>query len=347
LACAATCTWAGQMSKRRSVCDSHASSLDKRGVVWSGDDAARMLSEALSLASECPVDAVFHSGSEHFGPLADSRMRHAQRLGRSRDRASKEVDGGGFKHSGPMLADLHTEHKRTNNHSAFNCTYMSTLQERIAELMDETGWSVGQMAEIAGVSSSAATQWKDGPTMSIKLEPAVRLSAKCGYSALWIATGKGPKKAVIPPGDGILEPEFAGAPRPPRQVPVVGTAKLGSDGFYEEMSPVVGAGDGHIEIATEDPNAYGLRVRGQSMFPAIRDGWYVLVEPNGRPAIGEYVLVKLITGQKMVKELLNSRAGSYEVVSVNGGERMTFHSSEIDSVQAVGAVVSPSKWRPE
>ncbi len=246
-----------------------------------------------------------------------------------------------------MLARLHQERKCTYNLVGFNPAYMSTLQERIAELMDVTGWKVGDLAEIAGVSSSAATQWKDGPTMSIKLEPATRLSAKCGYSALWIATGKGLKKGVIPAGDGMLEPEYAGAPKPPKSVPVVGTAKLGQDGFYEELSPVVGAGDGHIEIATDDPNAYGLRVRGQSMFPAIRDGWYVLVEPNGRPAIGEYVLVKLLTGQKMVKELLNTRAGSYEVVSVNGGERHTFHSSEIESVQAVGAVVSPSKWRPE
>lgn len=224
---------------------------------------------------------------------------------------------------------------------------MSTLQERISELMESTGWKVGDMAEIAGVSSSAVTQWKDGPTQSVKLEPATRLAAKCGFSALWIATGKGPKRPAVPAGDGILEPEFAGAPKPPKPVPVVGTAKLGADGFYEELSPVVGAGDGHIEIATDDPNAYGLRVRGQSMFPAIRDGWYVLVEPHGTPAIGEYVLLKLRDGRKMVKELLNSRAGSYEVISVNGGERVTFHSSEIDSVQAVGAVVSPSKWRPE
>jgi phage repressor protein C with HTH and peptisase S24 domain len=90
-----------------------------------------------------------------------------------------------------------------------------------------------------------------------------------------------------------------------------------------------------------------LKVRGNSMAPAIRDGWYVLVEPNAAPAVGEYVLVKLRDGQKMVKELLYQRHDSIEVLSVNSGERMTIYSEEMDSLQAIAAVVSPSKWKPD
>lgn len=224
---------------------------------------------------------------------------------------------------------------------------MSTLQERIHTVMEATGWSIGKIAEIAGVSSSAVSQWANGETKTIRLDPAMRLQAESGFSAPWLANGKGRQRVETSAAGEGDEPEFAGRARASRRIPIVGTAKLGSDGFYEELSPVVGAGDGHIEIATEDPNAYGLRVRGQSMFPAIRDGWYVLVEPNGQPRVGEYVLVKLNSGQKMVKELLNHRPGSYEVMSVNGGERMTFDVFDVESVQAVGAVVSPSKWRPE
>lgn len=132
-----------------------------------------------------------------------------------------------------------------------------------------------------------------------------------------------------------------------RRVPVVGTAKMGDDGYYEEISPVTGSGDGHIEIATQDKNAYGLRVRGQSMFPAIRDGWYVLIEPNGTPTEGEYVLIRLKDGRKMVKEFLFRRPGTVEVMSVNGGERITIPVEEMFDMQPVGAVVSPSKWHPE
>ncbi|WP_371435919.1 S24 family peptidase [Polaromonas sp.] len=221
---------------------------------------------------------------------------------------------------------------------------MSTLQDRIAELMTSTGWKVGDIAELCGVTSSAVTQWKDGPTKTITLEPAIKIERASGFSALWIASGKGEKMAHKPmPEDST---EFAGKVRKLRRVPVVGTAKLGEDGFYDELSPIVGGGDGSMEIYTEDPDAYGLRVRGQSMFPAIRDGWYVVVAPNGTPAIGEYVLLKLTNGKRMVKELLIQRNASIEVMSVNGGERLSFDFTELESIQAVAAVVPPSKWQP-
>lgn len=223
----------------------------------------------------------------------------------------------------------------------------TTLQDRIAELMTTTGWKVGDIAELCGVTSSAVTQWKDGPTKSITLEPAIKIERASGYSALWIASGKGEKLARRPPADDDESPEFAGVVKKLRRVPIVGTAKLGDDGFYEEISPIVGGGDGSMEIASTDPRAYGLRVRGQSMFPAIRDGWYVVVEPNNAPAPGEYVLVKLNNGKKMVKELLNRRPTSIEVMSVNGGERLSFDVTEIEALEAVSAVVPPSKWLPD
>ena len=146
------------------------------------------------------------------------------------------------------------------------------------------------------------------------------------------------------------QPEYAGTTKSNvRRVVIVGTARLaeGEEGFYEEISSVPGAGDGHIDVATGDPNAYGLRMRGNSMFPSIRDGWYVLIEPNARPAVGEYVLVKLRNGQKMVKELLIQRPDSIEVMSVNGSHRHVYYREELESIQAVAAVVPPSKWKPD
>lgn len=143
------------------------------------------------------------------------------------------------------------------------------------------------------------------------------------------------------------QPEFAGTISSARRVPIVGTARMGEEGFYDEISSIPGAGDGHIDIATADANAYGLRVRGNSMAPAIRDGWYVLIEPNASPTEGEYVLVKLRDGRKMVKEFLYRRADSIELLSVNGQQRLTIYNDEMDSLQPVAAVVSPSKWKPD
>ena len=143
-------------------------------------------------------------------------------------------------------------------------------------------------------------------------------------------------------------PMYAGVPsQQRRKIPVVGTAKMGEDGFYEEISAIAGAGDGEIDFFSNDKHSYGLKVRGNSMAPAIRDGWYVIVEPAANPSEGEYVLVKLTSGAKMVKEFLYRRPDTLELMSVNGGERLTIDLGDLEDIQAVSAVVPPSKWKPQ
>jgi len=134
-----------------------------------------------------------------------------------------------------------------------------------------------------------------------------------------------------------------------RQVAVVGTARLGEDGYYEEISAALGAGDGYLAISSKDSDAYALRLRGTSMFPAIRDNWYALIEPSKGISAGEYVLVKLKDGRKMVKEFLFKRPDSIELMSVNGQERLTIDLTELDEnsgLQSVGAIVPPSRYEP-
>ncbi|WP_157991636.1 S24 family peptidase [Caldimonas tepidiphila] len=140
---------------------------------------------------------------------------------------------------------------------------------------------------------------------------------------------------------------YAGRPSVSKRVRVVGMAKLGDNGWYEELSLVPGMGDGYVDVPTRDPDAYALLVRGDSMHPAIRDGWLVVVEPNSRPAVGEYVAIKLRDGKKMVKELLYYRKDSVALLSVNGERRITLGTDEIELIHAVGFILPPSKWRPD
>lgn len=222
---------------------------------------------------------------------------------------------------------------------------MSSLKDRIREAMGRM--SPAELARAAGVTPATVTFWLDGTTQNLKSENALKLEQSTGYRSNWLISGKGPKK-VESAQQSDESPVYAGRRSGARSIPIVGTARMGEKGYYEEISSIPGAGDGHIDMATTDPNAYGLRVRGNSMAPAIRDGWYVLVEPNSAPAVGEYVLVKLKDGQRMVKELIYQRPGiSIEVLSVNNGERMTIYAEEIEALQAVAAVVSPSKWKPD
>lgn len=127
------------------------------------------------------------------------------------------------------------------------------------------------------------------------------------------------------------------------RVPVAGSAQLGENGWYEEVQAL--GSEGYVETHSSDPDAYALRVRGDSMFPAIRDGWYVVVEPNGKASSGEYVAIALQDGRKMVKEYLFGNSESISVQSVNGGTRLTLSAAEILAVHPIGAVLMPSKHR--
>lgn len=228
----------------------------------------------------------------------------------------------------------------------------------------------GAFARETGVSPAAVTQWLDGSTKTLKAETAEKIEAVTGFSWRWLTSGRGPKLAAQYAGSEGQAPQTGPMKRvrmfksysgdqdlidegpltaEPHFVPVVGMAKLGDNGYYEEISSTPGEGDGSVDAFSNDPGAYALRVRGDSMFPAIRDGWYVVVEPHGRPTPGEYVLVKLKDGQKMVKELIMERPDSITVVSVNGDTRRTILREEIDShygLQPVAAILSPSRWRP-
>lgn len=83
-------------------------------------------------------------------------------------------------------------------------------------------------------------------------------------------------------GDAIDENiTYVGKVRP-GLVPVVGDAVLGVDGMID----MVEYRGGWLKIYSDDPNAYGLRVRGDSMWPRIQSGEFVLIEP-----VPQYILV--------------------------------------------------------
>lgn len=156
------------------------------------------------------------------------------------------------------------------------------------------------------------------------------------------------ERAGLPPGyfdasdDNEANAEDVGRPRTMRPVKIKGYAKLGDDGYYEETEC-----DGWVDSYSPDPDAYGLRVKGDSMHPAIRNGSVVVIEPRGQLVPGEYVAIALFSGKKMVKELVFYRADEIVVESVNGNHRQTIERNEIENIHPVSAVVSPSKWRAE
>lgn len=128
-------------------------------------------------------------------------------------------------------------------------------------------------------------------------------------------------------------------------VPVVGYAQLGTDGYFEALDFPAGHGDGYLNIYSDDPDAYGLKVTGDSMHPRIKNGEYVLVEPSKSYHSGDEVLVRTTNGRTMIKEFIYSRDGMYRFDSVNTDHApIHIDDADIEHIHLVGGILKSSRF---
>lgn len=224
---------------------------------------------------------------------------------------------------------------------------MSTGTDFIEARLKQIGRSLDWFRSEMGMSKQTWTNWRGKRGVSNQIETLTRMAELLQVPLDILSPQLRPSNAGLQMDSSGLTLEYAGRPRSDKRVPVVGTAKLGGDGYYYELETPTGHGDGYVEAFSADRNAYAVRVKGDSMYPAIRHGEIVVVEPHGQLVAGERVLIGLHDGRKMVKELVTGREDSVTVVSVNGGDRLTFEREEIEYIHAVAMIVSASKWRPE
>ena len=116
--------------------------------------------------------------------------------------------------------------------------------------------------------------------------------------------------------------ELAGeSPLPPKNqtIPLLGLAKAGREGYFDSDGyPLsVDEWDGIEFPLVLDKNVYALEVCGDSMEPTYRDGDKLIVSPEAEVRRGDRVVVKLMTGEVMVKELIRESARQVELKSLN------------------------------
>ncbi|MFM0135065.1 XRE family transcriptional regulator [Caballeronia grimmiae] len=125
-----------------------------------------------------------------------------------------------------------------------------------------------------------------------------------------------------------------------RRVYVLGKAQGGlperiwTDGDYP-----VGATDEYAELSSPDPHAFICPVVGDSMFPRFMPGEYVLVQPSRAPEIEDTVLVRLSSGETMLKRLLSRRDGHVRLGSWNDPTILTYPERDITWLYSVAHTV--------
>lgn len=130
-----------------------------------------------------------------------------------------------------------------------------------------------------------------------------------------------------------------------RAIPVLGKAQLGSEGYWEVLEYPIGYGDGYIKWPTRDPDAFAFKCTGDSMKPRIKNGEYVVIEPNHTYLPGDEVFIKTSEGEAMVKTFLYERDGVIVVISINENHPpLHFDINKIEKILYVGGIAKPSLY---
>ena len=227
-----------------------------------------------------------------------------------------------------------------------NTTPLPPLAERLKTAMAARRLSGAQLSKLVSavsgipISQVAIQKITSGKTLQSKRLPDI--AKTLGVTVEWLAYGEDSSRfpdtstTLVEVRDATAQSNNTDTEELKLRkgsVPVVGTAQLGDDGFFDEEGYPVGHGAGYLNISSDDPDAYGLRVRGDSMSPRIKHGEYVVIEPNQPLVDYEEVLVITSDGRKMIKVFSGKKEGYYRFESINA-DHGPIHVA-LDAVEAI------------
>ena len=255
---------------------------------------------------------------------------------------------------------------------------MNTLAERLRYAMEvlPTKKIKGiDLARAVGVKPPSVSDWLSGKSKTMEGENLLKVADFLKVNPTWLATGSGSpnenlnpilsnpesqfkilnieafkKQYNIPDSeDAVLFSQKIEKPLPTRKrwVPVKAYSKMGMDGFFTDMGYEGNGGDGYIPTRSAGDKSYGIKGTGDSMYPAIRNGWYVVCDPDAELTPTEFVQVCLKDGRCTIKELIGINNNVLNLLAVNGGERITFDMDDVESITAITDIIPPSQHKQD
>lgn len=219
---------------------------------------------------------------------------------------------------------------------------MNSIGKRIAFLRELKGWNQSELAREMGVTPQSVQAWEAGKNVP-RQQKMQKLAAVLGATVGELMSDnaiEGDFQRIT----GHLESNVEQGPpivSPYRAIPIVGTAQMGAEGYWYALEEA----DGTVDAYSRDASAYALRLKGDSMEPAIHSGWVAVIEPDRDYFPGEYVMVRTTEGESMLKRLLYCNEAEVSLLSVNGHAIRNIPTEQIEHIHSVGAIVPPSRAR--
>ncbi len=180
----------------------------------------------------------------------------------------------------------------------------------IDALATEHGLSVSGLAKKAGLDPTTFNKSK-----RVSREGKPRWPSTESVAKILDATGSTLPDLVTHiarTGDGM---RFSG-----RRIPLIAMNHASTSASFDEHGyPVSGWEDEMDFPDISDPHAFAMEITGDSMYPVLREGDYVIVSPQADPRRGDRIVVKSRHGDVMAKELVRRTANRIELRSINPG----------------------------
>ena len=128
-----------------------------------------------------------------------------------------------------------------------------------------------------------------------------------------------------------------GQPPKRKQIPLLGLARAGKGGYFDDSGFPVGNGWEEIEVpGVTDNTAYALEITGDSMLPVYREGDRIIVSPGATVRKGDRVVVKTTDGQVMAKVMQRQTAKNVELASFNAAhDTKTLEMKDVDWIARI------------
>lgn len=121
-----------------------------------------------------------------------------------------------------------------------------------------------------------------------------------------------------------------------RAVPIVGMARAGAHGFFDEQGFPVGADETVRFPDLGEDRFYALEIAGDSMEPVFRAGDIVIVQPGTAVRRGDRVVARTRAGEVMAKVLGRRNEQSVELISLNAAHpTRTLPAEEIEWIARI------------
>lgn len=218
---------------------------------------------------------------------------------------------------------------------------LSTIHEirlnNVRELLRAYKLDRSEFSERVGISYNLLSQYiGKNPTKNIGDETAEKIETAFGKSRGFLDQAN--HQAVQHSNNSSLaQPQG-------RWVAVKNSTKMDEDGYYSDAD--VSEKIGCVASLACSSEAYAIKASGESMFPVVRSGWFLVCDPVAKVKVTEFVEVSFKDGKKIIKEYIGVIGDVLHVTSVNTNDRSIFEMEDILSITAVVEIMQPSRFVP-